>query len=141
MDQALRQQGGVNFGSQIVLISAWSLADLYVQGDVMNKLIVAILLILSGCASSPIFGERFNAAMSPGMTASEVKNLLGNPDGYEKKGNQELYRYTDKLVSGWAHDKGNYEVLLEDGKVIQYGIGSMRFREYVPPNRTDVYFH
>jgi hypothetical protein len=110
----------------------------------MKKVLLVVLLILSGCANSPIFGERFNSSMSPGMTATEVKDLLGNPDGYEKRGNQELYRYTDRMVSGFGWDKGNYEVLLEDGRVIQYGLGSIRFREWVPPaqpNRTDVYIH
>ena len=103
----------------------------------------AMILILSGCAS-PIFGERFRAVIAPGMTTSEVKSALGNPDGYERNGELELFSYTDRMVSGWGWDKGNYKVLFKEGKAIQYGIDSMRFREWVPPaqpNRTDVYIH
>ena len=109
----------------------------------MNFLVAVLLFALSGCAGSPIFGERFTK-IGPGMSAAEVKAVLGNPDGYEKQDQFELYQYTDRMVSGWGYDKGNYFVVLDSDKVTKYGIGSMRYREWVPaapPNRTDVYIH
>lgn len=111
------------------------------MGEKKLYLVAAIVLLL-GCVS-PIFGERFQASIQPGMTTTEVKAVMGNPDGYEQREELELYRYTDKMVSGWGWNKANYVVLFKNGKVIQYGIDSMRFREWVPAqtNRTDVYIH
>lgn len=100
-------------------------------------------IVLTSCAGSPFFGERFNT-IGPGMSGEELKAKLGNPDSYEKSGDYELYQYTDRMVSGWGWDKGNYFVVLNGNKVEKYGIGSMRYREWVPatpPSRTDVYIY
>jgi len=108
----------------------------------MSKYFLVLLLILSACAASPIFGDRFKSTIGPGMTTSEVKSAVGKPDGYDKNGDLELYRYTDRMISGFGWDKGNYQVLFKNGKVIKYGMGSIRYRDWAPqPKRTDVYIH
>ncbi|MEW6614790.1 MAG: hypothetical protein AB1401_04930 [Thermodesulfobacteriota bacterium] len=67
--------------------------------------------------------------MSPGMAKAEVINTLGNPDGFKKVGDYEVFTYTHRLVTGWAWDRADYHIILKDGKVTEYGAGEVRVKD------------
>jgi hypothetical protein len=54
-----------------------------------------IALVVSSCVT----GERMQS-VSDGMSKEEVISLLGNPDGFQRAGNYEALRYTNRLISG-----------------------------------------
>lgn len=97
----------------------------------MRIYLVAAIVLMSGCVN-PVFGDRFTASIHPGMTTTEVKALLGDPDSNEQRGSFELYRYSEKVVSAWGRDKATYEVLFKDGKVIKYGTDAARSKAWGP---------
>lgn len=109
----------------------------------MRSIVPMALILIVGC-KSPIFGERFQKYVGPGMNSKEVKSILGNPDGYEQKGDLELYTYSNKMMSGWGWDKATYQVIFRNDRVIQYGIESIVYREWVrtqPSTQVNVIVH
>lgn len=90
----------------------------------MKRIITLIFLVvaMAGCAT----GEQVRGSLQPGMSKSEVISLLGNPDGFKKVENQEALLYTNRLISGWSWDRTDYTVILQDGRVIEYGTGHVR---------------
>jgi hypothetical protein len=64
-----------------------------------------------------------------GMARAEVISTLGNPDGFQRSGDYEALRYSNRLISGWSWDRADYTVLLLDGRVIGYGPGEVRQRD------------
>ena len=91
----------------------------------MKKLFVLILLLalLIGCATGVLMSR-----VRPGMSKDEVTNILGNPDGFQAKGEYEAIKYSHRLVTGWAWDRADYFVILKDNKVIEYGMGEVRVK-------------
>jgi hypothetical protein len=61
-----------------------------------------------------------------GETKAEVEAILGRPDGYRRVGNTEALTYAQRLMSGWSWDKADYQVILVDGRVAEYGPGTIR---------------
>ncbi|MBN2267780.1 MAG: hypothetical protein JW725_05600 [Candidatus Babeliaceae bacterium] len=92
----------------------------------MRRLFTAILLLclLSGCATGELMSR-----LRPGMSKSEVTNILGNPDGYQARGEYEAMKYSHRLVTGWAWDRADYYVILKDQKVVEYGTGEVRVKD------------
>jgi len=90
----------------------------------MKQIYCFILLMFLGCAT----GEQIKN-VSPGMSKNEVISLLGKPDSYKKMGDVEVYSYTNRLISGWSHDRADYHVVIENGVVSQYGAGEVRVKE------------
>ena len=84
---------------------------------------LAIPLILALCACTT--GEKV-ADISEGMSPSQVTAELGKPDGFERNGDFMVYRYTNRLTSGWSWDKADYAVVFKDDRVVQYGAGEVR---------------
>jgi hypothetical protein len=65
---------------------------------VLRRLLVAGLLVASvGCVT----GERMQS-VSEGMSKDETIAVLGNPDGFQRSGDYEALRYTNRLMSGWS---------------------------------------
>ena len=91
-------------------------------------LIASLLVVLVGCVT----GERVRS-VHEGMSKDEVIAVLGNPDGFQRSGEYEALRYTNRLISGWSWDRADYNVILRDGRVIEYGPGQVRQRD---PNVT-----
>jgi hypothetical protein len=83
-----------------------------------------VLLALSGCAT----GERMQT-VHEGMWKDEVVSLLGNPDGFQRIGDYEVLRYTNRLISGWSRDRADYNVILRGGRVVEYGPGQVLQRD------------
>lgn len=81
-----------------------------------------ILLLLTSCAT----GEKVRAGVSEGMTKAEVIELLGKPDGFKRDGTIEALQYTNRLISGWSWDRTDYTVILDEGRVVEYGPGEVR---------------
>ena len=95
------------------------------RGMEMKKVLIpgvlAFLFILAGCVTGDLISQ-----LRPGMSQSHVKQILGNPDGYQSQGDYEMFIYANRLTSAWSWDKANYYVILKDGKVAEYGHGAVR---------------
>src|SRR5687768_8112817 len=87
----------------------------------MKILALAMVLALSACAT----GEKLRT-VSIGMTVSDVRQVLGSPDGVRSVEGHEVYTYTNKLISGWSWDRADYNVIFRDGRVVEYGAGEVR---------------
>ncbi len=88
-----------------------------------------LLLILStGCANMRYKMSR----LDEGMTKKEVMRKLGRPDGATKVGNYESLEYNHRLITGWAWDRADYFVILEEGRVRSYGMGEVREGNFNP---------
>lgn len=86
--------------------------------------VVFLLMVLSGCAHM-YTGERMKR-VHEGMSKEQVIKVLGNPDGFRRSGNWEALRYTNRLISGWSWDRADYNVILHNGRVVEYGPGEVR---------------
>ena len=60
------------------------------------------------------------------MSKAEVVSILGQPDGYRTAGDQEVLSWNNRLSSGWAWDRADYNVIFKDGRVVEYGAGEVR---------------
>ena len=92
----------------------------------MLRLVCALALsaALVGCVT----GERMQSVRE-GMSKDEVIGVLGNPDGFQRSGDYEALRYTNRLISGWSWDRADYNVILRNGRVVEYGPGQVRQRD------------
>lgn len=92
----------------------------------MRRLAFALALVvpLSACVT----GERMRS-IREGMSKDEIIATLGNPDGFQRSGDYEALGYTNRLISGWSWDRADYNVILRNGRVVEYGAGQVRQRE------------
>ena len=91
-------------------------------GGVMRlSLIVAVAALLVACVT----GERVHG-IRIGMGHPEVISVMGEPDGVKAEGAYESYQYANRLMSGWSWDRADYQVIFRDGKVVEYGAGTIR---------------
>ena len=86
--------------------------------------VLGVLFILAGCATGELMSR-----LRPGMPKQEVIQTLGNPDGYQARGEYEALKYSHRLVTGWAWDRADYFVILKDGKTVEYGTGEVRVKD------------
>jgi len=89
----------------------------------MHKVLLAIAgsLLLAGCAT----GEKMRR-LDAGMDRQTVEMQMGRPDGYSEQDGYQVLTYKNRLMSGWSWDRADYQVLLRDGRVVQYGPGVVR---------------
>lgn len=87
-------------------------------------LFIAVLSALTACAT----GERI-VRLDPGMSKHQVIEVMGRPDGFKAEGEYEILRYTNRLISGWSWDRADYNVILKDGKLVEYGAGEVRTKQ------------
>ena len=87
-------------------------------------IVVTVFVFLAGCVT----GEQM-ASVREGMSKDEVLSTLGNPDGFQRSGDYEALRYTNRLISGWSWDRTDYTVILKNGRVVEYGPGQVRQRD------------
>lgn len=92
----------------------------------MRKLVITLVFatIAAGCAT----GEQIRGVRE-GMLRGEVVSILGNPDGFQRQGEYEALRYTNRLISGWSWDRTDYTVIVRNGRVVEYGAGQVRQRD------------
>ena len=97
----------------------------------MFKIVTLFLLLvsLSGCTwwMYSTTGEKM-ALLEPGMTQKEVVKILGKPDGFQQRSEFTIYKYVNRLISGWSGDKTDYSLIFKDNKLIEYGAGEVRER-------------
>lgn len=86
------------------------------------KLILSLLtiLFLAGCVT----GERVRN-IDPGMSQDEVVQILGKPDGFRASGEFTVYKYTNRLISGWSWDRADYSFVFKDNRLVEYGAGEV----------------
>jgi len=85
---------------------------------------IAIVVLISACAT----GERI-VRLDPGMTKGQVVEVMGRPDGFKAQDGYEVLRYTNRLISGWSWDRADYNIVMKDGKLIEYGAGEVRTKQ------------
>lgn len=85
---------------------------------------IVCVILLAGCATGELM-----SSLRPGMTKEEVTHVLGNPDGFQSRGEYESLKYSHRLVTGWAWDRADYFVILKDSRVVEYGTGEVRVKD------------
>jgi outer membrane protein assembly factor BamE (lipoprotein component of BamABCDE complex) len=83
--------------------------------------VIVVAVTLAGCATGPRIRK-----LRTGMDQAQVTAIMGDPDGVKKEGEYESFQYVNRLISGWAWDKADYGVVFYQGKVTQYGAGTVR---------------
>ena len=86
-----------------------------------------ISLIVPLCLSACVTGERVSN-IDPGMSKEEVLNIMGKPDGFRQVGQYEVYKYANRLLSGWSWDRTDYSFIFKENKLVEYGPGEIRER-------------
>lgn len=91
----------------------------------MYKLFIyALMFMLIGCVA----GEKITS-VDPGMTKDEVFDVMGRPDSFQQRGEYTIYKYTNRLISGWSWDRTDYSFIFnKEGKLVEYGSGEVRER-------------
>jgi hypothetical protein len=79
------------------------------------------MLLLAGCAT----GEKMRR-LDVGMDRQTVERQMGRPDGFSEQDGYRVLTYKNRLMSGWSWDRADYQVLMKDGRVVQYGPGEVR---------------
>jgi hypothetical protein len=64
--------------------------------------------------------------VNEGMTKQEVIKTLGKPDGFQRSGEYEALKYSNRLMSGWSWDRADYYAILKNERLIEYGAGEIR---------------
>ncbi len=85
--------------------------------------IACILFVFFGCAEQPI------KSVQKGASKHQVIDLLGNPDGSQHSGPYTALRYSKDPLTGASAGHADYNVILLDGFVIDYGYGYVRQRD------------
>ena len=81
------------------------------------------ILLVAGCVT----GEKMTR-LDAGMSREQVISTLGKPDGFQTLGEYDAIKYTNRLMSGFSWDRGDYFVIFKNGKVVEYGVGAVRER-------------
>jgi len=68
------------------------------------------------------------SGLEPGMTRQQVVGILGRPDAVRTSGPYEQLGYTHRLVTGSSWDRSDFNVILKDGRVVEFGHGEIRDR-------------
>jgi outer membrane protein assembly factor BamE (lipoprotein component of BamABCDE complex) len=93
----------------------------------------ALILVLTVCTfTGCVTGEKMHR-LHQGMTPAEVVAILGQPDGFSRSAHQETYRYSNRLATGWAYDRADYNVIFHNGRVSEYGAGQVRPKQQQGP--------
>jgi hypothetical protein len=63
------------------------------------------------------------------MSQEKVTHIMGKPDGFQQQGEYTVYKYTNRLLSGWSWDRTDYSLVFKDDKLVEYGTGEVRERK------------
>ena len=98
----------------------------------MILLTLSVVALFSACTT----GEKMSS-LEPGMTRQQVVGMLGRPDAVRSSGPYEQLEYTHRLITGWSWDRSDFNVILKDGRLVEFGHGEIRHRSprmvVVPP--------
>jgi outer membrane protein assembly factor BamE (lipoprotein component of BamABCDE complex) len=87
-------------------------------------LIGCLVVAITACAT----GERI-VRLEPGMSKDNVVEIMGRPDGFKAQNGYEIFRYTNRLISGWSWDRADYNVIFKNSELVEYGAGEVRTKE------------
>jgi hypothetical protein len=90
----------------------------------MRKILIfLIILALVGCTT----GRRISK-LKNGMGEDEAAKIMGKPDIVEERGDFVVLKYEDrlKLVLGYPPERVDYYVIVNDKKVVDFGITAIR---------------
>ncbi len=93
------------------------------EKELMKKLIFFALLLFS--LISCVTGD-LTSRIHTGMTKDEVTNILGGPDEYERQGEYEALKFTNRFARGWPWNRADYNVIFRDSRAIEFGPGMVR---------------
>lgn len=107
------------------------------RGEHMKRHLVYLLglLFLLGCAHGGKVSD-----VHPGMSADELRAIMGPQQGYKKDGEYEVYSYYNQFVSDLSSARANYHYIFKNGKLEEYGTGELRMnpdtgRIYIMPTK------
>lgn len=86
-------------------------------------LVACILIGLFGCAEQPI------KSVQKGASKHQIIALLGDPDGSQRSGPYTALRYTNRSINGTTAEHVDYNIILLEGFVVDYGYGYVRQRD------------
>ncbi|MGI9047442.1 MAG: hypothetical protein ACR2FI_11795 [Burkholderiales bacterium] len=85
-------------------------------------LLSAVLLLIVGCASGELAQN-----LEEGMSKEQVIAIMGKPDGFQRSGEYEALKYTNRVISGWdVRGKADYAMILKNGRLVEWGAGQVR---------------
>jgi SmpA / OmlA family len=79
-------------------------------------LTLSVVALFSACTT----GEKMSS-LEPGMTRQQVVGILGRPDAVRSSGPYEQLEYTHRLITGWSWDRSDFNVILKDARVVEFG--------------------
>jgi hypothetical protein len=97
----------------------------------MRKVFFLLMIsALIGCAT----GDRISK-LKNGMGEDEAAKIMGKPDQVEERGEYVILRYKDRVISDVSFARGDYQVTLKNGEVVDFGIDYGRgvIRPKLPP--------
>lgn len=86
-------------------------------------LVACLLVGLCGCAGEKIQDIR------KGLSKDQVIAFLGKPDGSQLSGEYEALQYTNRPINGASSGRADYNVILLEGFVVEYGFGYAKQRD------------
>jgi hypothetical protein len=94
--------------------------------------LACILFVLFGCTSL----EDKIQNVHNGVSKSQVIAFLGKPDGFVRLGEYEALRYSNSPVNAGSSVGSDYNVILLEGLVVEYGYGYVRENDVRQSNPT-----
>lgn len=96
----------------------------------MKKIFISLIVVvlLTGCAS----GVQKMRKLDPGMTPSEVDQIMGRRDSFKSVEHQgstyTLYQYTNQYCNfnQSMYDKCDFFIIFKDRKVVETGVRNVR---------------
>jgi len=83
----------------------------------MKKAILAgLCLAMVGCAT----GEKIRR-LDTGMDRQAVERQMGRPDRFSEDDGYQTLTHENRSMSDWSRDGVDNQVLLKDGRAVQYG--------------------
>jgi hypothetical protein len=98
------------------------------SGVTKSLTILLISILLTSCAS----GVQKMRKLNPGMTTTEVDEIMGPRDSFrtvENNGDEyTLYQYTNQFCNAHVdmRDKCDFFVILKNGKLVETGVRDVR---------------
>jgi hypothetical protein len=90
------------------------------------------LFVLFGCSSL----EDKIQDVHNGESKSQVIAFLGKPDGVVRLGEYEALRYSNRTANAGSSVGSDYNVILLEGMVVEYGYGDVRENDLRESNPT-----
>jgi outer membrane protein assembly factor BamE (lipoprotein component of BamABCDE complex) len=80
--------------------------------------LLALLLLIAGCANAPVFHEEDFARISVGMSGEEVRSVLGAPSQTEAFPRQGQVAWTYAFTDHWGYHAFASMIFDSDGRVV-----------------------